>query len=110
MNDENGEIYHSTRSVPHHYGVYRCDLFLNKKDVTCTCREKISFNHILFYCHQLNILFRNSDLFPKNTTNMFPTDVLYNPQYFVPLTHLLLKSPIGPLLRIVYVCIFMLCM
>ena len=61
-------------------------------DVACTRREKISTNHILLNCHQITNIFRNSDLFPNSTINTFPADVLYNPQYFVPLAHLLLKS------------------
>ena len=39
--------------------------------------DKLSTNHILFNCHQLQILFteyRNSDLFPNSTINTFPTD------------------------------------
>ena len=36
----------------------------------------------------------------------FPTNVLNNPKYFVPLAHLLLKSPIGTLIGILYECIF----
>ena len=93
--------------------------------------KTLSTSHIPFSCHQVNILFRHSDLFPKATIPTFPTDVLYNPQYFVPLAHLLLKSPtdvlynpqyfvplahlipksqIGPLIWIVYECILMWCL
>ena len=42
--------------------------------------------------------------------NTFPTDVLYNLKCFVPLAHVLLKSPIGPLISIIYECISMLSM
>ena len=80
------------------------------KDVACICREKWSINHILFNCHQLKNIFRNSDLFPNSTIKTFSTDVLYNPQYFVPSALLLLKSPIGPFIWIVYECIFVFCM
>ena len=50
-------------------------------------------------------LLRNSDLFPKSAISKFPTDVVYKPQYFVPLAHLLLKSTIGQLVLIVFECI-----
>ena len=70
---------------------------------TCACREKLSTNHILFNFHQLNFFLRISDPFPNSTINTFPTDVLYyTPQYFVQLAHLLLKSPTGPHVWIVY--------
>ena len=65
------------------------------KDGTCTCRGKISITHFLFNCQTA---FRNSDLSSNSTIHTSPTDVLYNPQYFVPLAHLFLKSPIGPLI------------
>ena len=65
---------------------------------------KLSPNYILFHCRQVKLLFRNSDLFPNSTINTFPTDVLYNPQYLVSLAHLFLKSPIGPVILIVYEC------
>ena len=48
------------------------------------------------------IVDRHSDLYPNSAINTFPTNVLYNPKYVVPLVHLLLKSPIGPLIWIAY--------
>ena len=51
--------------------------------------------------------FRNSKLFPNSTINTFPTEVLYNPQYLIPLAHLLLKSPVDPLLLIVYMSVYL---
>ena len=58
---------------------------------------------------QFKIRFRNSDPFPISTiNNTFPTVVLCHSQYFVPLAHLLLKSPIlvhvFELYRSVYLC------
>ena len=97
---------HKTRTGPRHIVslVYRLRVNALKtkycKDVACTCREKLSTNNVHFNCHQLKSLFRNSELFPNSMINTFPTDVLYNPQHFFPLAHLLLKSPIGPLICI----------
>ena len=49
-----------------------------RKDVAWTSRGKWSTKHIVCNCHQLKNIFRNSGLFPNSTTNMFPTDILYN--------------------------------
>ena len=76
------------------------------KYVTCIiCWETLSTTHILCNCQQLNILFSNSDLYSNTVINTFPTDVQYNPKYLVPLAHLLPKSPIGPLIWLVFECI-----
>ena len=84
------------------------------KDIACTVmQEKLSTNHILFNCHQLKHIFRNSNP-PNSTINTFPTDVpgyvIHSVLFRWPMATAILYSPIGPLIWIVYECIFMLCM
>ena len=64
--------------------------------------------HLLFNCQQLTILLETQTYdYPYALIKTFPNDVLNNQKYVFPVTHLLLKSPIGPLICIVCECISM---
>ena len=95
-------IYFFTKPPDRHVGLFEtCDcystyfiLYIYSIDALTEPPIHLSIYSVGHYCHQLTSLFRNSDLFRNSTINTFPTDVLYNPQYFLPLAHLLPKSPI----------------